>query len=142
MKKHFNKKFVAIIAIMAVVAILSVCLVACNNGEDNNGLSKETFEKRMTDKGYTVVTMSEEQLKDAMGSTAISAEWGIIASIATNSTIEADIQYASIIKFANENDAKTVEAETLKIIDNGFEAVRNGSIVIVGTAKAVEDAKN
>ena len=38
--------------------------------------------------------------------------------------------------------AKVVEEEVKKVADKGFSIVRNGSILLVGSDKAVADAKN
>ena len=96
----------------------------------------------MEDKGYNVVAMNEEQLKSALGNTNVTAEWGIIASLTSDSTSESEMQFVSIVKLKNDEDAKVVEEEVKKVADKGFSIVRNGSILLVGSDKAVADAKN
>ncbi len=140
MKGLINKKIVAIIAITALISIFAVSFVACN---DNNPiLTKEEYTKLMEDKGYNVVAMNEEQLKSALGNTNVTAEWGIIASLTSDSTSESEMQFVSIVKLKNDEDAKVVEEEVKKVADKGFSIVRNGSILLVGSDKAVADAKN
>ena len=143
MKGLINKKIVAIIAITALISIFAVSFVACNDNTDNNPiLTKEEYTKLMEDKGYNVVAMNEEQLKSALGNTNVTAEWGIIASLTSDSTSESEMQFVSIVKLKNDEDAKVVEEEVKKVADTGFSIVRNGSILLVGSDKAVADAKN
>ncbi len=143
MKGLINKKIVAIIAITALISIFAVSFVACNDNTDNNPiLTKEEYTKLMEDKGYNVVAMNEEQLKSALGNTNVTAEWGIIASLTSGSTSESEMQFVSIVKLKNDEDAKVVEEEVKKVADKGFSIVRNGSILLVGSDKAVADAKN
>ena len=52
------------------------------------------------------------------------------------------MQFVSIVKLKNDEDAKVVEEEVKKVADKGFSIVRNGSILLVGSDKAVADAKN
>ncbi len=143
MKGLINKKIVAIIAITALISIFAVSFVACNDNTDNNPiLTKEEYTKLMADKGYNVVAMNEEQLKSALGNTKVTAEWGIIASLTSDSTSESEMQFVSIVKLKTDEDAKVVEEEVKKVADKGFSIVRNGSILLVGSDKAVADAKN
>ena len=98
MKGLINKKIVAIIAITALISIFAVSFVACNDNTDNNPiLTKEEYTKLMEDKGYNVVAMNEEQLKSALGNTNVTAEWGIIASLTSDSTSESEMQLVSIV---------------------------------------------
>lgn len=136
MKKSINKKLVATVAVIALAAILTACLVACNN--------QNTFEKRMKDKGYTVISMTAEQIKSSLGEDAGEVEWAVVATKSGDMT-EGEGDYVSIVKFKKENDAKDCLNNTLaqfeEIGADGFIAVRDGKIVFVGTKKAVDDAK-
>ena len=134
MKSSLNKKIVAIVAIIALAAILAVCLVACNN--------QDTFEKRMKDKGYVVVSMSSEQIHDTI-SEDVDVEWAIVAT--KGDMMSGEGEYVTIVKFKNESDAKDSVSEALASFEaigmDGYTAERDGKIVFVGTTNAVNDAK-
>ena len=136
MKQSINKKLVAIVAVIALATILAVCLVACNN--------QDTFEKRMKDKGYIVVSMTSEQIESSLGEDVGEVEWAIVATKIGDATLgEGD--YVSIVKFKKESDAKDCVSDTLAQLEeigaDGFTAERDGKIVFVGTTSAVNDAK-
>ena len=133
MKNSMNKKLVAIVAVIALAAILAVCLVACNN--------QSTFEKRMKDKGYVVVSMPAEQIEGSLGEDIGEVEWAIVAT--KGDMMSGEGEYVTIVKFKSEKDAKSCLGEVLEELGETeeFTATRDGKILIVGSAQAVNDAK-
>ena len=129
MEKSMNKRIIAIVAVIALVAILGVCLVACDK--------QETYENRLKDKDYVVVSMTAKQLEDIVGDEADEVDWAIVA------TKVSEESYVCIIKFKNENAAKDCVDEALEELEgiDGFTAERSGKVIFVGTEQAVKDAK-
>lgn len=114
-----NKKVLAIVAVIALVAILGICLVACN---------ADSYRKKLEDKGYVVGKYEADKEDEGK------IEWGITATNVTES------RTVTIIKYANEDDAKARETSMKE--NNIFKRTikRSGKILFFGSEKGVEDA--
>ena len=129
-----KKNIIAITASVLLLAILSLCLVACN---------ADYYEKKLEKKGYTVEDVSNKTLREEFGFTSEDLEdieWAELGYKYKFAQSETDL--VLIIKFDNLDKAKEVENELLDAMDDEDYAVhRSGRVVIMGTQKAVEDAK-
>ena len=95
-----NKKVISIIAIIALVAILGVCLVACN---------ADSYAKKLERKGYTVETMSGENLDAYTEELGVDFDikWGVAGTKGTD--------MVTILAFSNKDDAESFGA-LLKLV--------------------------
>ena len=123
-------KITKITSLLLLVVLCVGMLASC-------GLS--SYEKRLTDAGYTVEAISDEDIKKANDE---NDEYKIKASIIATK----DFNVVTIIQFANASQAKDY-AESLedsqKIANAVIETVKyevKGSVVIAGTIKSVDIA--
>lgn len=114
MKKNVGK----IIAVILVVALLTTVLAACN---------AESYQKKLEKKGYSVVTVENNDEN---------------ATIAWTVTATGDGGAVTITKYNNIDDAKEAEANGLTLSVGSVKKVikRQGKIVFSGTEQAVKDA--
>lgn len=132
MNNAAKKRIMVIVAMIALVALLGVCLVACN---------KDSYEKKLDKKGYTVVSVSTEQLEQYAGEEVQGVEWAI-GGVKGDVTSE-DFEMVIIIKYESKKDAEKFENEVKAegAEDEGFVFKRNGKIVIFGTEQGVKDVQ-
>lgn len=132
MNNAAKKRIIVIVAMIALVALLGVCLVACN---------KDSFEKRLDKKGYTVVSMSMEQLEQYAGEEVQGVEWAIGG--VKGDVMSGDFDMVIVIKCESAKDAEKLENEVKAegAEDEGFVFKRNGKLVIFGTDQGVKDAQ-
>lgn len=122
-----NKKVISIVAIIALVAILGVCLVACN---------ADSFAKKLERKGYTVESMSGEDLD------AYEEEFGVDFDIKWGVGGQKGTDMVAIYAFANADDAESFKALlSLGAGYFGYEAEVKGKLVYFGTEQGIKDAK-
>ena len=122
-----NKKVISIVAIIALVAILGVCLVACN---------ADSYAKKLEGKGYTVETMSGEELD------AYTEELGVDFDIKWGVGGQKGTDMVAIYAFENADDAESFGALlNLGASYLGYEAEVKGKLVYFGTEQGVKDAK-
>jgi hypothetical protein len=123
-----NKKVISIIAIIALVAVLGVCLVACG---------ASSYESKLEKAGYTVQTMTDEDIAEMNESTGLDLDikWGVGGAKGTD--------YVAVICFADEEQAEAVATfyNMASSILGGMKAETKGAILFFGTEQGIKDAK-
>ncbi len=121
-----NKKIISIVAIIMLVAVLSIALVACN---------AENYEKRLEKAGYTVkaeeAPEDEEDIKFV-----VSGMKGLSDGVIV-------IGYKSIkaAKAAENGDVVQMLKATLDYLPGDVVVERQSSVLFIGTAQGIKDAK-
>ena len=137
------KKTLKVLSLVLVAALSMVLLVACDISS-----KPETVQKKLEGKGYEV-----EITKDAEDLAGIAEMYGLeegditamlMAGKYDEEDEDNDGEYISVIFFKNSATAKKfTDSDLYKQMHapNGGEKGRAGSVVYVGTAQAVKDAK-
>ncbi len=127
-RTNSTKKIAVVIAVIALVAVLGVCLAACNSN---------STEKKLNDKGYTVVKLNEDAT--GLGATVYNL-------VKNNSNFKEGVwatkqlvNYVAVVWYKNLDAAKDAE-NSFKSLP-GATVYRVDKVVYVGTSQGVDDAK-
>lgn len=127
-----------ILKLTSILLLVVLCLGALASCEMILGLT--LYEKRLEEEGYEIEVYDEEKLAE-MQSDDYEIKNMLVAT-KSEGLLGLDVDMVSVIQFANADQAEKYADESLSagIADLVMSVKVKGSVVIIGTEDAVEDA--
>lgn len=121
-----------LIALVCLLAMMTVMLVSC-------GVNFENMEKKLEDKGYTVMCFTEKNMEEAaeyLGGDLDDAKIkNFLIAFKLDGFLGGESKGVSVVEFTDVEDAKEYAEEM------GDEAVRSGKVVYVGDEESIKIVK-